>query len=239
MKKSTRVIMVAVGLALGASQANATGIPVIDAGNLTNNIVSHVESITKFAEQIRQLEAQLNQARQMYSALNGIRGMGSLLNNPALRQYIPKSYADLYKLGDGIGAGRYSGLSGSIKAIKTANRIVKKEDFKNPTGRAAKMIDKAQTELSTMEASAKAAYDNASQRFEDLQVLVDKVNTVDDQKAALDLQARIQAEQVMMQNELTKLQLMQQLQTVQEQQRRQEAHEIGIAQARGTILYAE
>lgn len=239
MKKTTLAIVVALGLSAGAGQALATGIPVIDAGNLTNNIMQHVQTLAQFAEQVQRLQSQLEEARKMYSAVNGIRGMGDLLNNPMLRQYVPKSYADLYKLGSDIDAGRYSGLSGSIKAIKKANRIVQSKDFKNPEGRAAKMMEKHQTELATMEAAAQAAYENAGQRFEDLQVLVDKVNQVQDQKAVLDLQARIQAEQVMMQNELTKLQLMQQLQQAQELQRRQEIREIGVSQAGGTILYAD
>jgi len=48
-------------------------------------------------------------------------------------------------------------------------------------------------------------YNQASQRFSSIQVLLDKVNAAPDQKDIADLQARIQAEQVMMQNESTKL----------------------------------
>jgi type IV secretion system protein VirB5 len=46
---------------------------------------------------------------------------------------------------------------------------------------------------------------NASGRFADLQQLIDAVAQAADQKAVLDLQARIAAEAVMLQNEHTKL----------------------------------
>ena len=47
------------GLAVGNS-AHA-GIPVIDAANMTQNLMNHVEDVAKFVEQIEQLKAQLTQ----------------------------------------------------------------------------------------------------------------------------------------------------------------------------------
>ena len=62
------------------------------------------------------------------------------------------------------------------------------------------------------------SYKQASRRFGDIQVLLDKINdaSIPDAKDMVDLQARIQAEQVMMQNEASKIAMMKNLQEIQQ-----------------------
>lgn len=229
MKKTIAVMMIA--SAFVASTANATGIPVVDiVGNL-DRIMNHVEDIAKYAEQIQQLQAQLQQAQQMFQSMNGVRGMAQLLNNPTARQYLPADAQTLYGLASN--SGQYSGLSGSLKAIKQAAQIMKQGDMQN--GVAGGILDQRQNLLASLQATAEASFNAAGQRFQQLQQLVDTVDLANDPKAAQDLQNRIQAEQVMMQNETAKLSMMMQLQAIQEKQLEQQGRErtakMGLGQA--------
>jgi type IV secretion system protein VirB5 len=70
-----------------------------------------------------------------------------------------------------------------------------------------------------------------SARFASLQQLINAIPTATDQKGILDLQARIQAEQAMLQNESTKLNTLYQASQAEELIRRQRASEQAIADA--------
>ena len=72
------------------------------------------------------------------------------------------------------------------------------------------------------------AYKKASERIRDIQVLLNKVNDAPDAKDIADLQARIQAETTMLQNEQAKITMMVKLQEIQEKKSNQLATEIGI-----------
>lgn len=219
MKKITTAVV----FVFSANLASASGIPVVDVAGNALKITHQAESILKFVEQIEQLKAQLEQQKQMFASMNGIRGMGQLLNNPAARQYLPANSQEMYNLAVGVQSGKYSGLSGSLKAIRDAGRIVSTSSVKNTATAGA--LDKAQTQLAAMQASAEAAFNAAGDRFERLEQLVQAVDTAADPKAAADLQNRIQAEQVMMQNEQSKLSMMVQLQSIQRQQLEQQGRE--------------
>ena len=75
-------------------------------------------------------------------------------------------------------------------------------------------------------ATSEESYKQASNRISSIQTLLDKVNDVSDEKDVLDLQARIQAEQVMVQNENVKLTALSQLQQSQRDLAYQQAAEI-------------
>jgi type IV secretion system protein VirB5 len=218
MKKKLVIALAAVFMLAG--NASATGIPVVDvAGNL-QNMVNHVESIANMVQQVEQLKAQLNQARQMYTSMNGARGMAALLNNPTARQYLPKEASDIYALAT---SSKFSSISGSLATIKKAAQLVDAGNVRNTA--TSQGLDKQQTLLASVQASAEASYKAAGDRFEQLQTLVDSVDLAVDPKAAADLQNRIAAEQVMMQNESAKLSMMMQLQAIQEKQLVQQGRE--------------
>lgn len=65
--------IVAVAGLSSSNTAKASGIPVIDAANMTQNLMNHVEDVAKFVEQIEQLKAQLSGRRRhpTCSASNG------------------------------------------------------------------------------------------------------------------------------------------------------------------------
>jgi type IV secretion system protein VirB5 len=72
---------------------------------------------------------------------------------------------------------------------------------------------------------AHEALANSSGRFAALQSLIAAISTAGDQKAILDLQARISAELAMLQNEQTKLQILYQGTQAQEVSLRQQVRE--------------
>ena len=74
-----------------------------------------------------------------------------------------------------------------------------------------------------------SALSNSSSRFAALQQLISTIGTAADQKAALDLQARIAAEAGMLQNEQTKLQSLYQVAQAQQWVNEQQERESSVA----------
>lgn len=189
----------------------AAGIPVIDSANLAQAI----QQVTAWGTQAQQMVDQLNQMQKQLENASGVRGMADLVNDPATRQYLPAEYQTL--LSDGVG---------QWEAIQEAAKVFDIEDSSlagNAEAVASYNADRKQNAINR--ASAEEAYASASQRFEDIQVLLDKVNSAPDAKDIADLQARIQAEQVMLQNEANKLAALEQLSQAQAAIRNQQSHE--------------
>ena len=80
-----------------------------------------------------------------------------------------------------------------------------------------------------LQAMARAALANSSDRFASLQQLISAIGGAADPKASLDLTARITAEQGMLQNEHTKLQLLFQVAESEERARAQRLREQAMA----------
>lgn len=194
-----------------ARQANAAGIPVFDAANVAQAISS-----------VTQLKAQLDQQKQIFQSMNGARGMGQLLNNPALRNYLP---ADWQKVYDGLAQGGYSGLTGSAMAILKANGL--NCTAFNSTQRA--LCERQAGKDAQDKAFGLDAYEQANRRIDQIEGLMNQINQTGDPKAIAELNARIQAENALIQNEQIKLQMFTQLSQAEDklirQQQKQRAYE--------------
>jgi type IV secretion system protein VirB5 len=83
--------------------------------------------------------------------------------------------------------------------------------------------------VALLQALSQDALGNASGRFASVQQLIDAIPSARDQKGILDLQARIGAEQGMLQNEQTKLQVLYQTAVAQDWATQQRAREQVIA----------
>lgn len=224
-----KALVLAIGLASSVgAQAN---IPVIDGAGL----IQAVQQVTHMLDQIQKMQQQLETARQQFDSMNGIRGMADLINDPTARRYLPPSAAAMYQLYDGAAGGQYSGLSGSIAALKQANAVIDTAGLSQST---ATMVDQNRNHVAAMQATAEAAFNAADQRFNTYQSLIQQLQHSPDPKSVMELQARIQAEQVMMQNEQTKLQMMNQLFAARQQALALRASEITIGNARGTPVHA-
>jgi type IV secretion system protein VirB5 len=163
---------------IAASNAKATGIPVFDASNLAQA----VQQVTHMVEQIEMLQGQLDKMQETLDSMTGARGFGS-----------------------GFAGGSYDSLlKGKIDGVL--------KDY-GVNDAAHWGLDKALGDYYTRDNESAATYFKRSQdsldqskgRFSDLQGLIDAIDGANDQKAILDLQARIAGEQALLENERIKL----------------------------------
>ncbi len=218
LKKIFRALALFSALSFGNS-ANA-GIPVIDAANLAQA----VQQVTAWAQQYQQMVQQIGQLQQQYQNLNGIRNMGSLVNNPTARQYLPADYQTILSQG----VGQWQAIYNAAKKLDISEtRLSNNSDV-------AQAFQSMAKQAAINRAGAEEGYKTASQRFSDIQVLLDKIDAAPDAKDIADLQARIQAEQVMMQNEANKLVMLQQLASAQRDLQQQQAREISMKALKGS-----
>ena len=219
VRKLFGTLAVVVGLSMG--NAAHAGIPVIDA----TSIAQQIQQVVAWGKQYAQMVQQIAQLQQQFENMSGSRGMASLVNNPASRQYLPADYSTI--LSSGVG---------NWAAIRAA---AQKFDVSSTTlsggSDAAQAFNQVAKQAALNRAGAEEGYKTASQRFEDIQVLLDKVNNAPDAKDMADLQGRIQAEQVMMQNEANKLQMLQQLSQAQRDLQVQQAREISMKSSKGGL----
>ncbi|UVW30683.1 P-type DNA transfer protein VirB5 [Massilia sp. H6] len=225
----------ATALVLGAASQAQAGIPVIDAASLAQSVqqvLAWGKQYAQMGQQYTQLVNSYNQAVTTHNSLNGSRGMESLVNNPAVRRYLPNEWNQTMNLLNSPGG--YTGLQGKINGIRAAAQITGIGDTSlDPASAAGKAFVGAQNQVAMNRALSEEGYKQASDRITSIQSLIDKIGDAPEAKDVADLQARIQAEQVMVQNELVKLHLMAQLQQAQRDIMTQQAREISMKGAKG------
>lgn len=204
---------------LGIGNAAHAGIPVIDGAAIAQAVLQ----VQSWAQQYQQMVQQIQQAQQQYNSISGIRNMGSLVNNPAMRQYLPADYATILSQG----VGQWSAIRDAAKKFDVSlTSLAASSD-------AAQAFQQAAKQAAINRAGAEEGFKTASQRFSDIQVLLDRVNNAPDAKDMADLQGRIQAEQVMMQNEANKLQMLASLASAQRDLQIQQNKEISMKASKG------
>lgn len=207
--------------ALSMASAAHSGIPVIDAASLAQAM----QQVVAWSKQFEQMKSQLAQQEKQYGNLNGVRGMGSLANNPSLRQYLPSNYQSILNNGYGNSA-----------AIRSSSKVYGIEGTGlSASSDTAKSFEANANQAAINRAVAEDGYAQASARFSGIQTLLDKINDAPDAKDIADLQARIQAEQVMQQNEQTKLMMFGQLAQAQRDLQAQKSREISMKNGRGAM----
>jgi type IV secretion system protein VirB5 len=90
-------------------------------------------------------------------------------------------------------------------------------------------VQSARQTAATLQIATNQAMTTTSARFASIQQLINTIGSAQDPKAIADLQARIAAEQVMLQNDQTKLQLLFQAAQAQEWVRQQQAREQAVS----------
>lgn len=178
-------------------------IPVTDGASIAQQVAAQVETIAKWKMQYDQMMDQINQAKQQYEALTGSRGLGNILNDPALRDYLPGDWQAVY---DAVKTGGYAGLTGTALTVYEQNKVFDScahiVSSEQRTACEARAVKPAQDKGFALD-----AYNAAKSRINQIDQLMAKINDTSDPKAIAELQARIAAEQSNIQNEQTKLQL--------------------------------
>lgn len=220
MKKLSASCILAVGIA--ATSAAFAQIPVTDGASIAKSVENQIETMAKWKMQYDQMVSQIDQMKQQYAAVTGARGMGELFNNPQLRDYLPQDWQGVY---DSVKSGGYAGLSGRAESIYDNNKVydacagfVSNEQRTNCEAQAVKG--------SQDKAFALDAYDAAKNRLSQIDQLMQQINQTQDPKAIAELQGRIAAEQAMIQNEQTKLQMYQMVAAAEDRLQEQRQREI-------------
>jgi type IV secretion system protein VirB5 len=189
--------------ALFGGAAQASGVPTIDIAGLTQDQVNQAANIAKYIEMIEMYKVQIQQMKQQYESLSGIRGLGSLLNDPQYASYLPSDWKKVY---NGVQNGKYAGLSGTAAAIRDATKLLDVcEDLQET--KAKQLCQQKADKAASDQGFASDAYDKATARWDQIQGLIEQINSTTDAKAIAELQARINGETAAIQNEATKMQM--------------------------------
>jgi len=191
-------------LLLTVSSSAFAGIPVsvlLDAPA----IINQVQTMTQWAKQYTQMVDQIKGLEKQYKAISGARNLGQILNNPALRNYLPDEWAGVYSQ---VKSGSLVGLSNSAKAILKAEGFIDGATGGRKRQQDVMVANKAMT---------MAAYDATLKRVENINALMIQADAQEDAKGAADLANRMAAENAMIQNEQVRLNLLMQLQLAEAQ----------------------
>jgi type IV secretion system protein VirB5 len=185
-------------------------------------IVQLLQEVQTMQQQLTVTRNQLQQAKQALQTMTGDRGMEQLLGGTN-RNYLPSNWTQVTNaLG---GTGGYAGLSADVQSTLSANAVLSPQRLATLSPAEQQQIQAARQWSAMQQAFAHQALANTSNRFASLQSLIAAISTAGDQKAILDLQARISAELGMLQNEQTKLQVLYQATQAQESSVRLQARE--------------
>jgi type IV secretion system protein VirB5 len=170
-------------------------------------IVQLIQQVQETEEEIQTARSQLAQAQQALQTMTGTRGMQSLLSG-TVRNYLPVQWSQYASSASAAGA--YPALSGEVQGALASNAILSPQQMSTLPTAAQQQILGARQSNAVRIAVAHLALANASSRFAAIQSLISNISAASDQKGILDLQARINAELGMLQNEQTKLQALSQ-----------------------------
>lgn len=187
-------------VAFAATPARAQW-PVID----VQSIAELVQQIQTMRQQVLLAQSQLAQAQQAFKSMTGGRGMQLLLAGID-RNYLPTSSAQLF--GSLQGGAAYPALSGDLRSALAANAVLSPVQLNGLAPGDRQQIVAARQSAALRQSVAQEALSNSSNRFASIQTLIGAIGGATDQKAILDLAARISAELAMLQNEQTKLQVL-------------------------------
>ncbi|MFZ0552181.1 MAG: type IV secretion system protein [Steroidobacteraceae bacterium] len=165
--------------------------------------VIDVASVAQLVKEVQNLEQELTVAQTELRSMTGDRGMEQLLAGTN-RNYLPTDWGQLTAALNGTGAA-YPALSAAIRQALAEDTVLSPQQVAtlSPSGQQQLAANRGTAAL--LQAVSQQALANASSRFADLQLLINTIGTASDQKGILDLNARVEAEQAMLENEQTKL----------------------------------
>ena len=192
-------VAAAVLIALGANQARAGGIPVIDVANLVQTVQQVVNDITQINNQVQQITQLHNQLMSM----NGVRGLGNVFNSPLLKNYVP---AEAYTYINAVNTSGYSGLSATAKLLRDLGMVYNCMDL---VGDARTRCQANLAQPYEQKGLLQDAMKSAAGRLSQIQSLMGQIDATTDQKSVQEIQARIGAENALLAHEMSQVQMLQ------------------------------
>ncbi len=196
-------------------------------------LVQLIQQAQSMQQQLAIAANQLQSAQQALQAMTGSRGMAGLLGGTN-RNYLPVNWGQVINALQGSGTGGYASLSTDVQSAIAANAVLSPQRLSTLSPADQQLIQESRQWSAMQQALAHEALANSSSRFAAIQSLIAAISTAADQKAILDLQARIGAELGMLQNEQTKNQVLYQATQAQESAIRQQALE-RVIEAHGSF----
>lgn len=201
MKTVASIICVSTVFAVGS--ASAGGIPTVDPLQIAATQAASAEQISKWVIQIEQMRAQVEQMKGVWNTLKGGRGMASIMQEDLARQYLPEDY---WPVAEAIrkGTGDWGGISGRVEDIVRSNQFKSCSQLNRDPG-LRRQCEIRWRELAMQKDIGDLGYKKATQNIENLQKYISRINASSDLKELSEVSARIQVEQVRLQNEQIKL----------------------------------
>jgi type IV secretion system protein VirB5 len=217
----TRMLALALVITLLTAPAAQAQFAVIDVGAITQ-LIAQVELLQ---DQLTTARAHLAQAQTEFASITGGRGMEQLLRG-APRNYLPTSWAELQAVMQG--GGGFGGLAGGVSATLAINSILPDQSLALLPPDVRKQIQERRLLTALQQNLSRQALQITSERFDSLQQLIAAIPAAVDQKAVLDLQARIASENAMLLNEQSKLRMLTEVVQAQERANQQQMRERAV-----------
>jgi type IV secretion system protein VirB5 len=214
--------MVAVLMLSAVSFSAHAQIPVTDVGAIAQLLTE----VNTLQQQLNTARQDLAQAQQQYQSMTGARGMARLLSG-TVRNYLPTNATQLQAALQGSG-GSFA-LGADVRVSVAANAVLSAQQLAALAPGEQDAVQAARRNAALEQSVAQEALARTSERFASIQQLIDAISRATDQKSILELAARIDAEQGMLQNEQTKLNVLGQAAQGAEWARRQRAREHALA----------
>lgn len=176
-------------------------IPVTDAIQNGQTATHNAATVTQWAKEIAEMKMQYDMLTQQYGKMETMEGLVSgsrnlgVNNTPGINGAIPNQPGSIY-----------SGTFGDTKSIMNTERV--KATNKNSQD---ELRERNFQSAAAEKSLALQTFAGAQQRLDNINNLIVKVGNSQDPKTTQDLQARIGAEQALVQNESTKLQMISQM----------------------------
>ena len=192
-------VVAAALIAVSAGNVRAQGIPVIDIANLVQTILQVLNDVTKINNQVQQITTLQSQL----DSINGVRNLGNIFNNPTLKNYVPP---EAYTYLNAVNTSGYSGLNATAKVLRDAGMVYNCMDL---TGAARTSCQAALAQPYQQKGLLQDAMKSAAGRLSQINSLMSEINATSDQKAVLEIQARISAENALLTHEVSQVQMLQ------------------------------
>jgi len=186
-----------------------------------------VQEVATMRQELATAQAELSQARSQYAAITGNRGMDQLLSGQN-RNYLPADWAELNAVLQGSG-GAYASLASSVQNLITSNAVLTSQQVGNLSAAEQAQLQSDRSATALLQALSEQALSATSARFATLEQLIAAIPRATDEKASLDLQARIGAEETMLQNDEIKMGVLYQISRAQSQDNEERAREQEMA----------
>lgn len=196
IKHSPLIVVLALVMAAPAAHAQFAVIDIAAVTQLVTEVQNLEQTLSVAREHLAEAETELR-------SMTGDRAMEQLLAGQN-RNYLPTDWSQLTAALNNT-TSAYAALSAAMRQAITEDTVLTPRQFASLSPDTQRQLVAERGTAALLQGVSRQALVNASGRFADLQQLISAIGTASDQKGILDLNARIGAEQAMLENEQTKL----------------------------------